>query len=107
MRLIIGLFLFFTPYIYADDQQDIDALLDGFHQAAANSDFDDYFSRFTDDGMFLGTDASERWTVEQFQQYAKPVRRLIRPHEVRAAPREARDQGPVHWAYYLRRAISV
>ena len=51
----------------------IDELLDGFHAAAANSDFDDYFSRFATGGIFLGTDASERWTVKTFKDYAKPA----------------------------------
>ncbi|MBB5210294.1 nuclear transport factor 2 family protein [Microbulbifer hydrolyticus] len=46
--------------------------LDEFHQAAANADFDAYFGRFSKDGVFIGTDASERWSVEDFKQYVKP-----------------------------------
>lgn len=47
-------------------------LLDRFHRAAAMAKFDEYFASFTADGVFIGTDASERWTVEQFKAYAKP-----------------------------------
>ena len=73
MRLLIALLLFITPLSYATERDDISHFLDGFHQAAAESDFDSYFSRFTADATFLGTDASERWSVEQFKQYAKPA----------------------------------
>jgi hypothetical protein len=51
----------------------INELLDGFHHAAAIADGADYFSRFTNDAVFLGTDASERWTVAEFKAYAKPI----------------------------------
>jgi hypothetical protein len=47
-------------------------LLDGFHHAAATADGTDYFDRFAPDGIFMGTDASERWTVAEFKAYAKP-----------------------------------
>lgn len=47
-------------------------LLDGFHMAASKAQFNEYFATFTPDGVFIGTDASERWTVEQFKAYAKP-----------------------------------
>lgn len=46
--------------------------LDRFHQAAAKAQFEEYFSLFAPDGVFIGTDASERWTVAQFKAYAKP-----------------------------------
>ncbi|HIG60212.1 MAG TPA: hypothetical protein EYQ22_04900 [Gammaproteobacteria bacterium] len=49
----------------------VDELLDGFHQAAAESNFDDYFGRFADNAYFLGTDAGERWSVTEFKAYAR------------------------------------
>lgn len=55
------------------EEHAIDELLNGFHAAAANSDFDDYFSRFARGGVFLGTDASERWNVKAFKDYAEPA----------------------------------
>ncbi len=48
------------------------ALLDAFHEAAAKSQFDRYFELFAENGVFVGTDASERWTVDQFKRYARP-----------------------------------
>ena len=54
--------LFASPSIKdvltADDQRvAIDALLDGLHR----------------DALFLGTDKTERWTIEEFKTYAKPA----------------------------------
>ena len=47
-------------------------LLDAFHFAASKAQFNEYFATFTPDGVFIGTDATERWTLEQFKAYAKP-----------------------------------
>ena len=46
--------------------------LDGLHAAASAADGDHYFALFAEEGVFLGTDATERWTVEQFKAYALP-----------------------------------
>ncbi|MDK2124983.1 nuclear transport factor 2 family protein [Parachitinimonas caeni] len=56
----------------ADEVDKIGAVLDRFHTAAAKAKFEEYFNQFTPDGVFIGTDASERWTVEEFKAYAKP-----------------------------------
>lgn len=47
-------------------------LLDMWHRAAARGDFDAYFSRMTDDAVFLGTDPDERWTRAEFEAFARP-----------------------------------
>lgn len=51
---------------------EVSALLDRFHDAASRADEAEYFSLFADDGVFLGTDATERWSKEQLRGYAKP-----------------------------------
>jgi len=53
-------------------QTPADAVLDDWHKAAAAADEARYFSHFAPNGVFLGTDASERWTVSEFRAYAKP-----------------------------------
>ena len=50
----------------------VNRVLNDFHDAAAAADFDRYFGHFARDAVFLGTDATERWTVEQFMAYARP-----------------------------------
>jgi SnoaL-like domain len=50
----------------------INNALDRFHVAASKSDFDGYFSAWTDQSVFLGTDATERWSGQEFKDFAKP-----------------------------------
>lgn len=47
--------------------------LDKFHSAAAKADLKAYFDLFAPEGVFIGTDASERWTASEFQAYAEPL----------------------------------
>ena len=56
----------------ADDATAIAALLDDWHQAAAAGDGPRYFGYFTPDAVFIGTDATERWTIDEFRAYASP-----------------------------------
>lgn len=48
------------------------AVLDGFHAAAAAADEERYFAALAPDAVFLGTDATERWTREEFRKFAHP-----------------------------------
>ena len=57
---------------YAPDHAGVEATLDAFHEAASRADGDAYFALFTEDAVFLGTDATERWDVAAFQAYARP-----------------------------------
>ena len=50
----------------------IENLLDKWHAAASENDFDSYFNAMTEDGIFIGTDASEHWTIADFKAYSKP-----------------------------------
>jgi hypothetical protein len=47
------------------------SVLDSLHLAASKADSRGYFSLFAPDGVFIGTDAKERWTVEDFKKYAQ------------------------------------
>ena len=55
-----------------DIKKDIAINLDAWHQAAAEADFDRYFNLMTDDGVFLGTDATENWQNADFKAFSKP-----------------------------------
>lgn len=51
----------------------VSSTLDGWHQSASDADFERYFSYFaSDSSVFMGTDATERWTVAEFRRWAKP-----------------------------------
>ena len=42
------------------------------HEAAAKANFENYFDLISEDGIYMGTDATERWTKKEFMNYAKP-----------------------------------
>ena len=48
------------------------AVVDRLHELATAADGPAYFDLFTPDARFVGTDATERWSVEQFRAYAMP-----------------------------------
>jgi len=50
----------------------IDRALDAFHDAAAKGNAEAYFALLPDDAVFLGTDATERWTGADFRRFAAP-----------------------------------
>lgn len=52
-------------------RESIDRVLDDWHLAAAEADEDRYFAHFAPEAVFMGTDATERWTREEFRAYAR------------------------------------
>lgn len=68
------LFLLLIPILSfsQSDTTAINTVLDNWHKAAANANFNDYFSYLTDDSIFIGTDATENWNKKAFQDFAKP-----------------------------------
>ena len=74
LRLLLLLIMFLPFLSKGDDTLDaINRLLDGLHQDAHKGNFQSYFDRYTPDAIFLGTDKTERWTIEEFKAYAKPA----------------------------------
>lgn len=55
----------------SDTEQDIHKLLDAWHQAAAKADEDVFFGSMADDAIYLGTDATERWTKTELMKWSK------------------------------------
>ena len=47
--------------------EDVERTLDAWHQAAAAGDESTYFGTPADDAIFLGTDATQRWTRDAFE----------------------------------------
>lgn len=54
------------------DRAAIGRVLDDFHKAAGDADEARYFGHMTADAVFIGTDATERWPVKAFREYAHP-----------------------------------
>jgi len=59
-------------HAYQPNAKEITTVLDTFHEAAANADETTYFNLMAEDFIFLGTDASERWTKETFSAFVRP-----------------------------------
>ena len=77
----------------------VSAVLEDWHAAAAAADEARYFGHFTQDAVFLGTDATERWTRDQFRTWAKPFFARGKAWSFRALSRHvafSRD-GQVAW----------
>jgi hypothetical protein len=54
------------------DKKKINTVLDSWHKAAANAEFDNYFSYMTSNGVFIGTDSTENWQLDAFKTFSKP-----------------------------------
>ncbi len=50
-------------------QGQVDLVLDAFHAAAARADGPALLAHMADDGVFLGTDATERWAGPAFRAF--------------------------------------
>ncbi|HMI06675.1 MAG TPA: nuclear transport factor 2 family protein [Flavobacterium sp.] len=46
--------------------------LDDWHKAAADAKFETYFSLMASDAVFIGTDPTENWQLQEFKDYSKP-----------------------------------
>lgn len=55
------------------ETNNINLMLDSFNLAAAKADYQAYFNFYTDDAVFTGTDATERWNKKDFMVWAKPI----------------------------------
>lgn len=62
------------PAILLSDSTELQAsmVLDQWHRDAAEGNHESYIGAMTSSGVFIGTDASEYWTTEEFKTWTKP-----------------------------------
>jgi hypothetical protein len=73
LLLPIVLFVFSGhAQIKKSETLEINKVINSWHQAAAEANFENYFNLMSDGAIFIGTDATENWTKTAFQAYAKP-----------------------------------
>ena len=53
-------------------KENIDQLLNEWHDAAARADFNSYFSKMAEESVFIGTDPTENWHKQEFMEWSKP-----------------------------------
>jgi ketosteroid isomerase-like protein len=70
--LIIIMICFGQLMAQENSKQELDKLINNWHKAASEADFETYFGILADDGVFIGTDASENWQNDDFRAFSKP-----------------------------------
>jgi hypothetical protein len=71
--LLLSLLL--IPYtLFAQDslKEQLGGFIDDWHGDAARADIRAYFDKIDTEGIYIGTDATERWTKEEFYNWAQP-----------------------------------
>lgn len=74
MKIILLLSLFIlscNPTKINFDEKELDTFLNEWHAAAARADADAYFSAMTEDGIYIGTDKTERWYRDELREWGK------------------------------------
>lgn len=85
------------PIITSAETPAISRVLDDWHDAAAKADEERYFGHFAPGAVFLGTDATERWTLPQFRAYSHPHFAKGKAWSFRATRRDITFTGDVAW----------
>jgi ketosteroid isomerase-like protein len=81
-------------------ERDIAFVLDDWHAAAAKADEERYFSHFSADAVFMGTDATERWDVPAFRAYAHPHFAKGKAWSFQATRRAVKVDGSLRIAWF-------
>lgn len=75
-RSLVALLLFLLLSVSGKSQSStenqINGLMDQWHQAASEANADGFFGLMSDRCIYIGTDAWERWNKEEFIAFAKP-----------------------------------
>ena len=79
------------------DDLAIHSQLDRLHEMASQANFDDYFALYAPDAVFIGTDAGERWTIDEFKAYAEPHFLVGRGWTYRTIERHIMGEDSVRW----------
>lgn len=89
----------FSSSIWAEEtgRPALDSLIDGLHKDAHEGNFETYFARYTSDAVFMGTDKTERWTVDAFKAYAAPAFEDGHGWTYKVVERNWEGDGDVRW----------
>ena len=74
--VLIGLVLFgcksAQPKSSENVKSEINLILDKWHKAAGQANFNAYFDVLAEDAIYIGTDPTENWNKQEFIKFAKP-----------------------------------
>ena len=74
--VVIGLVLFgcksSQPKNNLNVKSEINLILNDWHKAAGQANFNAYFDVLTEDAIYIGTDPTENWNKQEFIKFSKP-----------------------------------
>ncbi len=71
-KLALSFFVLFCSCCFAQQKDEINTVIQQWHKAAADANFDAYFGLMTEDAIFIGTDPTENWNYTDFKAFSKP-----------------------------------
>ncbi len=70
--LLVAMFLMSCGSKKAIAPESVATIIDDWHLAASQANYENYFNLMTSDAIFIGTDATENWQRIEFETFAKP-----------------------------------
>ena len=72
MKPLVAILFFLLPFSLKAQSQEqlINQFMDAWHNAAATADEDVFFGSMTENGVYLGTDKTEKWTRNEMAKWA-------------------------------------
>lgn len=74
MKISLSLFLLLLTSLVSaqiQDEKNLNILMEDWHKAAATADADAFFGKMAAEGVYIGTDATERWLRDELREWAK------------------------------------
>jgi hypothetical protein len=73
LLVIIFSFIFLSPAFSQNQNQEnqVDQFITNWHDAAARADSYAYFGAIDEEGIYIGTDKTERWTKQEFFDWSR------------------------------------
>lgn len=72
MRKLLFASILLVSVVCQPDTDKLNEIVDDWHKAAAEANFENYFGAVTESFVFLGTAPGERWTKSEFEAFSKP-----------------------------------
>jgi len=67
--LLIGILA--SIQVFSQKEKQVDQFITQWHNAAARADSEAYFGAIDEDGIYIGTDKTERWTKQEFYDWSR------------------------------------
>ena len=55
-----------------EEERKVNQVMNKWHESASQANYEQYFGAMDKASVFIGTDAGENWTKEEFQSFSKP-----------------------------------